>query len=273
MLKRGEVDLATLMQGVFYEDVKKDPKLRLLMVQSPTLWIVNFGSQWDPKSPWSDPRVRKAASLAIDRQTLADVHAPGCDPVGQLGLDTDPSALRLSPDPYDPEQAKKLLAEAGYPKGFNGGKFYPYEGGYWPYGEQVANYWKAIGISMETVLLDRPAIQASRASGKFKGSVFIETIFHSTIGLRMSYLLDWNILGSYPDIQALWDQYKRETSAKGRKDLIGNIQKMIHERSMFIPLTSTNSPAAVGPRVKGTPYKVQPFLWFPAPFEDIELNS
>jgi len=42
---------------------------------------------------------------------------------------------------------------------------------------------------------------------------------------------------------------------------------------MFILLTSTNSPAAFGPRVKGNPYKIQPLIWFTAPFEDMELVS
>jgi len=82
MVKRGEVDTATLMQGVFYEDVKKDPKLRLMSPRSPATWGVYIAAQWDPKSPWSDSRVRKAASLAVDRQTLADIHGPGSGPTG-----------------------------------------------------------------------------------------------------------------------------------------------------------------------------------------------
>jgi ABC-type transport system substrate-binding protein len=53
--------------------------------------------------------VRKAASLAIDRQTLADVHMPGCGPIGSLGLPGDPMRVDFPPDPYDPEGAKKLL--------------------------------------------------------------------------------------------------------------------------------------------------------------------
>jgi ABC-type transport system substrate-binding protein len=77
--------------------------------------------------------------------------------------------------------------------------------------------------------------------------------------------------GNYPDIQALWDQYGKETSSQARKDLMARIQKMIYERTMWIPLTSTNSPAAIGPRVKGNPYKIQPLIWFTAPFEDIEI--
>jgi len=55
--------------------------------------------------------------------------------------------------------------------------------------------------------------------------------------------------------------------------LIERIQKLIHEKSMFILLTSTNSPAAFGPKVKGNPYKIQPLIWFTAPFEDMELVS
>lgn len=37
--------------------------------------------------PWSDIRVRKAASLAIDRQTLAEVHMPGCTGAGSIGAE------------------------------------------------------------------------------------------------------------------------------------------------------------------------------------------
>ncbi len=271
MVRRGEADIATLMQGVFYEDVKKDSKLRLLSPLSPTHWTVYITSQWDPKSPWSDPRVRKAASLAIDRQTLADVHMPGCGPVGSLGQEGDPSAIKFPPDPYDPERAKKLLAEAGYPKGFQGGKFYPYEGGYWPFGEQVSNYWKAVGINMETVLLDRPAWMAQREGKKMRGGLFIDPVTAPTIGGRISYLFGTTSYGNYPDLQGLWEKYQRESSAKARKELSANLQKQIYERTMFIPLTNTNSPAAFGPKVKGNPYRIQPLIWFTAPFEDIEL--
>lgn len=273
MVRRGEVDIATLMQGVFYKDLMKDFKLRMFPAWSPTRWLVYLAAQWDPKSPWSNPKVRKAASLAIDRKTLADVHMPGCGPVGSLALSTDPNGIEFPADAYDPALAKKLLAEAGYPKGFHGGKFFPYEGGYWPYGEQIANYWKAIGISLDTVLLDRPAWFANRQGGKMKGAVFIDNSQAATIGGRLVLLFGTTAYGNYPDIQEVWDKYNKTVDPKMRKDLMGRIQKMIHERTMFIPLTSTNSPAAVGPKLRDNAWRIDPLIWFTAPFEDIEINS
>ena len=78
--------------------------------------------------------------------------------------------------------------------------------------------------------------------------------------------------GHYPDIQALWEQYQKESRPNVRKDLITRVQKFISEKTLWIPLTEVTSPAALGPRVKGNPYKIQPLLWFTAPFEDIELE-
>jgi peptide/nickel transport system substrate-binding protein len=277
MVRRGEVDIATLMQGIFYNDVKKDPNLRMLSPLSPAHHIAYMTSQWDPKSPWSDPRVRKAASLAIDRKTLADVHMPGSFPIGGLGLEADPLTVRFAPDPYSPEQAKKLLAEAGYPRGFQAGKYYPMEGGYWAFGEQIATYWKAVGISVEIVLLDRPAWFANRQAKKMSGAVFTEAQNAPTIGGRLAYLFGATSYGNYPDIQAMWEKYQEEVSLKIRRELITRIQELIHERTMWIPLVSNNSPAAIGPQVKGNPFKIQPPksypLWFTAPFEDIELEK
>lgn len=274
MLKRGEIDIATFMKDVFYESAKKDPTLRVIHGMTPAKLILSMPSQWDAKSPWSDPRIRKAASLAIDRKTLADIHMPGYPPTRSFGLEGDALAVEFNPDPYDPEQARKLLAQSGHPKGSNGGKFYPYDGPYQAYGEQIATYWKAVGINVDTILLERPAWMALRRAGKFGGSVFIDTTSAATIAGRLQHLFSGTqSYGNYPDIQALWEQYRRETSPKARKDLITQIQNLIREKNMFVLLNPMGAATAVGPRVKGNPFGVQPMIWFPAPFEDIDLQK
>ncbi len=74
----------------------------------------------DGKNPLKDVRVRKAMSLAIDRDAIVKRIMDGAAepayqylPTGMFGTQAKPEKLA-----YDPAQAKKLLAEAGYEKGF-----------------------------------------------------------------------------------------------------------------------------------------------------------
>jgi ABC-type transport system substrate-binding protein len=90
-----------------------------------------------------------------------------------------------------------------------------------------------------------------------------------TIGDLCHITVVWN----YPEIQAVFDQYRQAVSPQLRKDLIERVQTMIYEKKMFIPLTGSGAPTALGPRVKGNPLKIPPLLWFSTPFEDIELAN
>jgi peptide/nickel transport system substrate-binding protein len=72
------------------------------------------------KNPLKDPRVRKAMSKAINRAAIVDKVMEGeAVPSGQLVPDFLFGATKnLKVEAFDPEGAKKLLAEAGYPDGF-----------------------------------------------------------------------------------------------------------------------------------------------------------
>jgi peptide/nickel transport system substrate-binding protein len=127
-LKKGEVDIAYLLSGPVAEDIRRTPGLKLVAPREPqgSFWL-DLPDQWDPKSPWHDRRVRQAASHAIDRQALNEAETLGFSkPTGSL----IPRALQFSrffePDPFDPARAKRLLAEAGYPNGFDAGELYPW---------------------------------------------------------------------------------------------------------------------------------------------------
>jgi peptide/nickel transport system substrate-binding protein len=156
-LKRGEVDVAYYFNGPIADDIRRTPGLTL----SPTrtngvLWVM-FPEQWTPGSPWMDKRVRLAASLAIDRQAINEAESLGFSgPTGNIVPRHQEFALPVDPDPYDPKRAKALLAEAGYPNGFDAGEFTPYPP-YTSMGEAIANYLAAVGIKTRVRTMERAA--------------------------------------------------------------------------------------------------------------------
>ena len=116
MLKRGEVDVAYLLDVPQAQEVKRDPNLKLAFSGGIATWYLDFLDQCDPKSPWADRRVRLAANYAIDRQALSDAETLGASkPAGNHVPRTFEFALPIEPYPYDPGKARQLLAEAGFP--------------------------------------------------------------------------------------------------------------------------------------------------------------
>src|SRR5499425_1446309 len=85
MLKRGEVDLAYLIDTAMADDVKRDPNLKLAFSGGIGTTYLDFFDQWDPKSPWADRRVRLAASYAIDRKAVSEAETVGASiPTGNV---------------------------------------------------------------------------------------------------------------------------------------------------------------------------------------------
>jgi peptide/nickel transport system substrate-binding protein len=85
MLKKGEVDVAYLLDAPLAEEVKRDPTLKVAFSGGIGIFFLDFFDQWDPKSPWHDKRVRLAASYAIDRQALSESETLGASkPTGNI---------------------------------------------------------------------------------------------------------------------------------------------------------------------------------------------
>jgi ABC-type transport system substrate-binding protein len=157
MLKTGELDIAGLSPDEAVA-VQSDPKLRLVHASTGiTAWL-EFLGQWEPTSPWHDRRVRLAANLAIDKQALSEAVGLGFDrPTGSIIPHALAFALPLEPVPYDPAQAKQLLAEAGYPHGFDAGDLTPFP----PIArvaEAVGNYLGVVGIHTQVRSLERAVL-------------------------------------------------------------------------------------------------------------------
>ncbi len=113
MLKRGEVDLAYLLDAPQAQDVKRDPNLKLAFSGGIGTFYLDFFDQWDPKSPWHDRRVRLAAMHAIDGRAVNEAENLGASRLtGSLVPRKFEFALPLEPYAYDPAKARQLLAEA-----------------------------------------------------------------------------------------------------------------------------------------------------------------
>ncbi|WP_425330961.1 ABC transporter substrate-binding protein [Allopusillimonas ginsengisoli] len=112
-------DLPRLKQGGF--EYIATPSTRLIFFQ-PDIGRDSspFVKASDGKNPLQDLRVRKAINMAIDRNVIKDRIMDGLStPANQYMPDGMFGALPNAPEiKYDPQEAKKLLAEAGYPDGF-----------------------------------------------------------------------------------------------------------------------------------------------------------
>src|SRR5262249_10421588 len=170
MLKRGEADVAYSIRGALAEEVKRTAGLRLAPTLLPaTFWIDFTTEQWNPKSPWHDRRVRLAASLSLDRQAINLAETLGFSKVASSII---PSSYEYywapPPIPYDPARAKRLLAEAGYPNGFDAGEL-ACDSSYTNVAEAAANYLKAVGIQSRVRPIERAAFLGQWRGGKNRG--------------------------------------------------------------------------------------------------------
>jgi peptide/nickel transport system substrate-binding protein len=275
MLKRGEVDLAYLLEGQLGESIRSDANLKLAFSGGVATNFIDFFDMWDPKSPWHDPRVRKAASLAIDRKSLSEADTLGASkPNGNIMPNNMEYAVPIEPDPYDPKQAKKLLAEAGYPNGFDAGDLYPIPP-YFATGEAIVNYLGAVGIRARLRTMERAAFFSALASKKLKGLCFCSTSILGNASTRMAAVVPSDATyayGGWPDVDELYKKQLNESDPEKRAAILADIQQILHERTRFAPIWDYFWPSGVGPRVADAALmKIDPFPWS-APLEDVQLK-
>jgi peptide/nickel transport system substrate-binding protein len=276
MLKRGEVDIAYLLDAPQAQEVKRDPNLKLAFSGGIGIFYLDFLDQWDPKSPWHDRRVRLAANYAIDRQALSDAETLGASkPAGNHVPRTFEFALPLEPYPYNPARAKQLLAEAGYPNGFDAGELHQLPP-YFSLGEAIVQYMQAVGIRLKMRPMERGAFFALISSKKAKGLCVCSTALYGNAASRISEIIPSDgayAYGGYPDIDALYKQQAVETDRKKREVMLHQIQRLVYERVRYGPIYEYIWPSGIGPRVAEPALMlINPYPWS-APLEDVRLKK
>ena len=276
MLKRGEVDIAYLLEAPQAIELKRDPNVRLAFSGGIAVFFLDFLDMWDPKSPWADQRVRLAASLALDRRSLSEAETLGASkPAGNFVPRTFEFALPLEPHPYDPARAKKLLAEAGYPNGFDAGEFHqlpPYFG----LGEAIVGYLGAVGIRTTMRPMERAAYLSALQAKKLKGVCVCSSALYGNAASRMSEVIPSDgtfAYGGFPDVDALYTQQAREMDRKKREMLLHQIQQIVYDRVRIAPIFQYIWPSGIGPRVEEPALMlIDPYPWS-APLEEVRLKK
>ncbi len=273
-LKRGEVDVAFLLSGPVGEEIKRTPPLRMGATLLGIFWL-DFPDQWNPKSPWHDRRVREAASVAIDRQSLNQAETLGFSrPVGSIVPRDFELALPFEPPAYDPARAKKLLAEAGYPNGFDGGDFTPFP----PYnsmGETLSGWLQAVGIRTRMRVMERATFMVAQREKKHHGVVLTITGISGNAATRLEPFVTSggaNAYGALPEIDDLFKRQERELDRKKREAMLHQIQRIIHDQVIFAPVYHLGFPIGMGPRVEDVVARGIPGFYL-APYEDLKLKA
>jgi peptide/nickel transport system substrate-binding protein len=276
MLKTGEADIAYLMIGDEGVAVKADPNLQLASTIPPAVWYLEFPEQWDAKSPWHDQRVRLAANLAIDRQAINEAERMGLGrPTGSIIPRSMEFALPLEPVPYDPARAKRLLAEAGYPNGFDAGDFNPAPP-FYSMAEAIGNYLAAIGIRTQMRTTERAAFMTAWREKKLKGLLMVATGASGNAATRIEAFVvstGTYAYGGSPDLDELFRQQAIERDHSKRQALLHQMQRLMSERVMHAPVFEPATLHGVGPRVAEPAVGLNAQLYFAAPYEEMRLRK
>jgi peptide/nickel transport system substrate-binding protein len=275
MLKKGETDIAYILDGTDAEAVQRDPRLQLVDTRHASIFWIEFADQWDPKSPWHDRRLRLAVNYALDRKGTNQAACLGfCPPAGVIVPRVMDFALQVPPLPYDPAKAKQLLAEAGYPNGFDAGEFVAIPG-FATVGEAALNNLNAVGIRMRMRPMERAAFYAAWQEKKLR-PLFLTAVGNSgNAASRVEafiYSKGASAYGGYPDIDEMFEQQARERDSAKREAVLHRIQQLTVDRVMFAPLMDLRGLMGIGPRLADHTINAIPMYPWPS-YEDMRLKN
>ena len=209
--------------------------------------------------PLADVRVRRALNYAVDKESLAKVLMSGFvraagQPAPHYGFGYNPD---VAPYPYDPEMARALLAEAGYPDGFEfiaevvpGGGIITA-----PLYGLLVQQLAAVGVQMDVRAIPTSQIITKAVTGTFVGSAFsMEFNLKPTLDVERALAMH-SCLRAVPwycneNVTPLIEAVQAEFDSDKRLEQLQRLMQIYHDEAPMIFLYELSYFDGVGPRLK-----------------------
>ncbi len=277
MYEAGELDELVIASTDLSRRVMRDDKLKAQAITTSAAQITYLGMNQNLYAPFKDKRVREAFCIAIDRDSMTRGLFGGlAKPLyGQVTPGIPGYNPNVQKIPYDPERAKKLLAEAGFP----GGKGLPplKIANLAPFKNEIAYYsdqWRQIlGVTVDLDIMERATFIRAMNAGEVP---FFSWGWTADYPDALYYLSQvWHSKSSYnrarytnPEYDKLIDKAQVTADNDTRFKLYHAAEKALLDDWGTCGLFVRTNIAVVKPNVKGVVLAPMRFL----PYDKVTIN-
>ena len=261
-LTNGEVDIMDGLNNSDEASVKANANLQVIERPSMNVGYIGFTVN---RKPFNNKLVRQALNMAVDKKAIIDAFYGGKAVVAKNPMPPSVEGYNdaVQEYPYDLDQAKKLLAQAGFAKGFTMDLWaMPVARPYMPEAQKVAEViqesFSKIGVKANIKTEDWATYLADAAKGKFDAFMLGWTGDNGDADNFLYTLLDKDSIGannysfySNDQLHKILLQAQSETDQNKRNDLYKQAQVIIHDDAPWIPLVHSTPLLAAGKDVAG----------------------
>jgi peptide/nickel transport system substrate-binding protein len=266
-LTRGTVDVMVNLPVPLISTVESDPKLAVYSELGSSVHLLLLNANQSPVL--KDRRVRQALAYAIDRPTiLKSLYAGRGKLTNSVVAHQVTNAIDPGPYAYDPERAKKLLAEAGQRGGFDLALWQAT--GRWSQAEEaaqlIAGYWEKIGarVSLQTLEWGEYNRRAGRGLHKDAGYyAFVNGTWDPSY-LTQRFLPTYGSFRYFDatgDLKRVIEEHERAFEPAKRRELAAQVQKGLHEEVGWLYLWQLDEIFGMSRNVKSFRMRPDHILW------------
>ena len=267
-LQAGQCDLMDFPNATDIEKMKKDPKIQLLSNPGLNIAYIAFNNE---KAPFDNVKVRQALNLAVDKKAIIDVVYQGAGVAANSPL---PPTIwgynaNLPSSEYNIEKAKQLLAEAGYPNGFETELWVqPVVRASNPNPRRMSEIiqadWEKIGVKAKLVTYEWGDYLKRAKAGELTAGTFGWSGDNGDPDNFLSPLFGASNIGNSnyarfnsPELEAMLEKALGLTDKNERAKIYEQAQVLLREQAPWIDVAHSINFAPVSKRVQD--YKQSPF--------------